>query len=228
MPLRILNYLLLFYEDLIKQKEIKPDGLLPPVFPVVLYSGAREYDVSTRLEDLIALPYKRLQKYVPHFEHYLMTLESKPRGELKRMTAVDNKLAGFFYMLTARTVEELREAERLLSALIETDTEFGRFYEIWLRTYLKHKGIMIKTHVREGGKIVLETLITTLKAESRAEGKAEGRQDDILKLLGKKFGVLPGALEQKIRSIQSPGKLEEILLAILDMTSLEDVEKMTG
>lgn len=59
-------------------------------------------------------------------------------------------------------------------------------------------------------------------------GRAEGKQEAILKQLGKKFGKLPAPLENTIRSIQSPGKLEEILLAILDMTSLEEVEKMTG
>jgi len=87
MPLRILNYMLLLYEDLIKQNEISPDELLPPVFPVVLYTGTAPYNVSTRLDDLIAMPYRRLRKYVPDFEHYLVTLQSKPREELKRLSS---------------------------------------------------------------------------------------------------------------------------------------------
>jgi len=46
MPLRILNYMLLLYEDLIKQKEVSADELLPPVFPVVVYTGAAPAGLS--------------------------------------------------------------------------------------------------------------------------------------------------------------------------------------
>jgi hypothetical protein len=152
MPLRILNYMLLLYEDLIKQKEISIDEPLPPVFPVVLYTGTKTYNASTRIEDLIALPYRRLQRYVPKFEHYLVTLHSKPREELKKMTALDNMIAGLFYLLTAGTQEEMKEAEQFVSDKIDYASEFGRFYVIWLRRYLKHRGIKIKTHVKEGGK----------------------------------------------------------------------------
>ena len=70
--------------------------------------------------------------------------------------------------------------------------------------------------------------VTSAERIGRKMGKLEGRQDDILKLLSKKFGEVPGELEQRIRSIQNLEKLEEILLAILDMTSLEEVEKMTA
>ena len=230
MPLRILSYMLSMYDDLIKQKEISIDDPLPPVFPVVLYTGTQTYNAHTRLEDLIAKPYKRLQRYVPNFEHYLVTLQSKPREELKRMTALDNLIAGLFYFLTARTKEELKEAEQVVSDRIDYASEFGRFYVIWLRKYLEHKGIKIKTHVKEGGKVMLETLVANIrdegKAEGKTEGKFEGKQEDILKLLRKKFKELPQAVEDKIKDVHSVEKLEEILLATLDVTSIEEVEKI--
>ena len=43
MPLRILSYMLSMYDDLIKQKEISIDDLLPPVFPVVLYTARNRH-----------------------------------------------------------------------------------------------------------------------------------------------------------------------------------------
>ncbi len=167
MPLRILSYMLSMYNDLIKQKEISIDNPLPPVFPVVLYTGTQTYNAHTKLEDLIAKPYKRLQRYVPDFEHYLVTLQSKPGEELKRMTALDNIIAGLFYFLTARTEEELKEAEQAVSDRIDYASEFGRFYVIWLRKYLEHKGIKIKTHVKEVGKVMLETLVANIRADRR-------------------------------------------------------------
>ncbi len=191
MPLRILNYMLLLYEDLIKQKEILPDEILPPVFPVVLYTGIAPYNASTKIEDLIAMPYKRLQRYVPNFEHYLVTLHSKPREELKRMTALDNLIAGLFYLLTARTEDELKEAENVVSKQINYASEFGRFYALWIRKYLKHKGIEMETHVNEGGKVMLETLVTNIRAEGKAEGIVEGKAKGIAE--GKAEGELEKA-----------------------------------
>lgn len=218
MPLRILNYMLLLYEDLIKQKEISIDEPLPPVFPVVLYTGTTTYNASTKIEDLIALPYKRLQRYVPTFEHYLVTLRSKPREELKRMTALDNMIAGLFYLLTAGTEKEMKEAEQFVSDRIDYASEFGRFYVIWLRKYLKHRGIKIKTHVKEGGKVMLETVVANIRNERQ--------QEDILKILRKRLGSLPQSIEDKIKAIYSVEKLEEILLDILDVTSIGEVEKI--
>jgi len=235
MPLRILNYMLLLYEDLIKQKEISEDEPLPPVFPIVLYTGTKNYDVSTKIEDLIATPYKRLERYVPTFEHYLVTVHSKPRKELKRMTRLDNLIAGLFYFLTARTEDEIKEAEKVVSSTIDYASELGRFYVIWLRKYLKHKGVKIKVHVKEGGKVMLETVVENIRkeklnkartegrAEGKVEGKAEGKQEDVLKLLRKKFKEYPQYIEDEIKNTYSVEKLEEILLAILDINDPEEI-----
>jgi hypothetical protein len=233
MPLRILNYMLLLYEDLIKQKEISIDDYLPPVFPVVLYTGTTTYNASTKIEDLIALPYKRLQRYVPTFEHYLVTLRSKPREELKRMTALDNMIAGLFYLLTAGTEKEMKEAEKFVSDRIDYASEFGRFYVIWIRKYLKHRGIKIKVHTKEGGKIMLETVVAKIREEkikkaideSISKGIAIGKQESILNILRKKFTEIPNSIETKIKGIRSVEKLENILLSILDISSIEELKK---
>ena len=219
MPLRILDYMLLLYEDLVKQGEILSEELLPPVFPIVVYTGTQEYNVPTKLEDLIALPYKRLKRYVPAFEHYLVTTRSKPREELKRMTGLDNLIAGLFYFLTARTEDEIKEAEKIISSRIDYASEIGRFYVIWLRKYLKHKGIKMKVNIKEGGKVMLETVVENIKAE----GKIEGKQESVLKLLKKKFNKYPQYIEDEIKNIHSLEKLEEILLAILDINSSEEI-----
>lgn len=39
MAVRIAAYVALLYQDLIEQKCLTPNGLLPPVLPVVLYNG---------------------------------------------------------------------------------------------------------------------------------------------------------------------------------------------
>jgi hypothetical protein len=65
---------------------------------------------------------------------------------------------------------------------------------------------------------MLDTLIAKIKAEVQ--------QEDILKILKKRLGALPQSLEDKIKNIHSVEKLEEILLAILDVTSIREVDNI--
>jgi hypothetical protein len=81
------------------------------------------------------------------------------------------------YLLTARTEDELKEAENVVSKQINYASEFGRFYAIWIRKYLKHKGIEMETHVKEGGKVMLETLVTNIRDEGIAQGMAKGKAE---------------------------------------------------
>jgi len=67
---------------------------------------------------------------------------------------------------------------------------------------------------------MLETLISSIKAE----GEAEGKQEAVLKVLSKKFTDVPRAVEEKILAIRSAERLDEILLAVMDMASIGEVE----
>jgi len=74
---------------------------------------------------------------------------------------------------------------------------------------------------------MLETVVENIRKEklnkARTEGKAEGKQEDVLKLLRKKFKEYPQYIEDEIKNTYSVEKLEEILLAILDINSPEDI-----
>ena len=77
---------------------------------------------------------------------------------------------------------------------------------------------------------MLETVVANIREESINKGielgKFEGEQNAILKILKKKFGKIPQSVEDKIMNIYSVEKLEEVLLAILDVTSISEVEKI--
>ena len=60
------------------------------------------------------------------------------------------------------------------------------------------------------------------KAEGRAEGKAEGKAELLIRLLSKKFGVLPTSLEEKIRNIALP-VLDLLAENIFELNSIEEV-----
>jgi len=53
MPVRILTYLGLLYQDLINQGSIAAGEKLPPVLPIVLYNGKPRWHVATDINELI-------------------------------------------------------------------------------------------------------------------------------------------------------------------------------
>lgn len=54
MAVRLLTYIGLLYQDLIRAETIKVGDQLPPVLPLVLYNGATPWNAETTLEPLIA------------------------------------------------------------------------------------------------------------------------------------------------------------------------------
>ena len=202
--LRILEYLILFYQELIKTKQIKGQELLPPVFPVLLYTGEQEYASPVCVEDLIAKPYSRLIKYLPRFEHYKVTFPdlSKNKDKLYKMSRLDNNIvAALFAFLTSSDNEETKETGQLLGDKIDYRTELGRFLAIWLRKYLKEKNIDVEITIKEG-RVMLETVIE----RNREEGKLEGKSEVAKKALAKGYSI------------------EEV--ADLTGLSLEEIEKL--
>ena len=55
MALRVLVYVGLLYQHLIRENRIA-NGKLPPVFPLVLYNGDARWNAAQELKELIALP----------------------------------------------------------------------------------------------------------------------------------------------------------------------------
>ena len=63
-PVRILAYTALLWLDLLQYKKVKKQGL-PPVFPIVIHSGATKWNNILTVQDLIASCPKSLLKYQP-------------------------------------------------------------------------------------------------------------------------------------------------------------------
>lgn len=53
MALRMMVYIGLLYQDLVKSGQGLPKGRLPPVLPIVLYNGHRRWTARTNIADLI-------------------------------------------------------------------------------------------------------------------------------------------------------------------------------
>lgn len=53
MALRLLTYVGMLYQDLVRTKQLTGSGRLPPVLPIVLYNGVRAWTASQEIAELI-------------------------------------------------------------------------------------------------------------------------------------------------------------------------------
>ncbi|MBL1353751.1 MAG: Rpn family recombination-promoting nuclease/putative transposase [Zetaproteobacteria bacterium] len=52
MAVRLMTYIGLLYQNLIRTKQLPKSGKLPPVFPLLLYNGKQPWNSATALQDL--------------------------------------------------------------------------------------------------------------------------------------------------------------------------------
>ena len=72
MAVRVLAYLGLLYQDIIRTGGLTADRLLPPVLPIVLYNGKPRWTAATEVADLIAAVPAGLDRYRPHLRYLLL------------------------------------------------------------------------------------------------------------------------------------------------------------
>jgi predicted transposase/invertase (TIGR01784 family) len=171
--LRVLEYLVGFYQDLLKQKDKLPDKL-PPVFPIVLYTGKEPFNCAVSVEELIDKPYKRLMKYIPRFEYYKIDINEVNEGKYGELIELENIVAACFNVVRAKTKKEMKEA---LYKLLEIVRKYGdylqRALDIWLKKFFEKKGVDIEKITLIGGKEMIDEVIDQIYEEGIEKGKLE-------------------------------------------------------
>jgi predicted transposase/invertase (TIGR01784 family) len=136
MAVRIMTYVGLLYQDLIKQKQVLPERRLPPVLPIVLYNGERRWTAATDVADLIPKPPGLLAKYLPQLE-YLLIDES--RYTVAELAAMKNLVAAAIRFERPDRAAALVELIDVLNEWLEGQPELKRIFALWIRTMvLRH------------------------------------------------------------------------------------------
>jgi predicted transposase/invertase (TIGR01784 family) len=135
MAVRLMSYMGLLYQDLIKTKQLTAKKLLPPIFPVVLYNGEKRWDAATELKDLIVKVPGGLEKYLPSLNYLLL---DEGAFELKELTPLKNLVAAIFRLENSTSREDIIE---VISNLIEwlstpEQTRLRRSFTIWIKRVL--------------------------------------------------------------------------------------------
>ncbi|WP_170265821.1 Rpn family recombination-promoting nuclease/putative transposase, partial [Thiohalocapsa marina] len=178
MAVRIMTYVGLLYEDLIRRGELLADGRLPPVLPIVLYNGRPRWSAPTEVGELIP-PVPGL---VAHFKpSYRYLLIDEGRYSETELAALNNLVAAVFRLEQAPTPEGMQQLIARLKDWLGEREDLRRSFAVWIRAALMR---------REDYHIVLpeiddlETLTMGLSdrleewaTEYKAEGRQEGRQE---------------------------------------------------
>ncbi len=107
MAVRMLVYVGLLYQELIKNKEFDDNNKLPFVLPIVLYNGLPRWGASLSTQDLISNAPLGMAQYIPHL-HYHLIDEGSYDADL--LSDLENLAAAVFLIETQTSLAGLQKA----------------------------------------------------------------------------------------------------------------------
>jgi len=202
--LHLANYVTNFYMDYVEStSNVK---LLPPVFPILVYSGDKEWLAPTKITDVIE-DSQLLGKYALNFEYFAIPINAYDKEYLLKIKNVVSLL----FLAEAHYDAEL--LERLFLEIFERETNKRPISLLlnWLIQLSKHGRIPEEDvgkleRIYKNKEEVQQMLITALKKE---------RQDSFDK------GKLEGKLEGQIMAARN------MLLKGLDITLIAELTGLT-
>ena len=134
MAVRMLTYTGLLYERLIADGALRGHGALPPVLPVVMYSGRRPWTAPTDAAALIAPGGPALGRYQPSQRYFLLDERRAGAGDLPRENLVSALVA-------LRAAPDRARVQAVLDGLIELlprqdDEELEAAFREWAERVL--------------------------------------------------------------------------------------------
>ncbi len=227
MAVRMLVYVGLLYQDLIRTGQLTADGLLPPVFPVVLYNGNKAWDAAQEIGELIVEPPPGMERYRPQLYYFLL---DEGRFSDTELAPLKNLAAALFRLEGSRTPQDV---EQVLAALVEwlkspEQASLRRAFTVWLkRVFLPGRvpGVEFSNlnDLQEVQSMLAERVIEWTE-EWKRQGMEEGLQKGLqkgeasllLRMLELRFGTLGESDRARVLSADSDTLLrwgERILTA---------------
>lgn len=217
MALRMQVYTGLLYQDLIRQRRLARGRKLPPVIPVVLYSGSKPWRAATDIADLMLAPPQGLEDFQPHQKYFLIE-QRNPADELR-----SNVLALVFQVLCSKNDHEMRSRLAMFFERIkEPDMSSARAsLTQWMRSTLQNEFSEMDWDIEEVPVMLFDQKFKRyedlLEFEAIERGRVKGRVE------GLEEGLLEGRAKGKQEGRQE-GRQEGGHDAL--RTTLQDVLKI--
>lgn len=226
MALRILVYVGLLYQHLIKEKSLDPQKQLPPIFPLVLYNGDRAWTHDTDLQSLIGLPINSpLLKWQPQIHYSLLDENKYPEGKVGSLTGA------LFRIENSRNISELK---RNIGKLWQDHPEILQHIRKTMVTWIvdvifPKKGLKLNRKLIEEATEDPQMLCTRvsewereIEENGRKEGLKLGSEKTFRKVLSVRFGPLPDWAEEKIQHADE-AQIDQWIENLMQADKLEEV-----
>ena len=232
MAVRVLAYVALLYQDLLRTRQIDLKHGLPPVLPVVLHNGSTRWSAAEDVDALIAPMPRGFEQYCPSLRYLLIDEGRYDDGSLANH---DSLIAALFRLEQCRDYERIEPLVRhLIWKLNQTGQEsLRRAFALWLSKVILARlpGEQRPTINPLWGK---QTMLSERFDEWEAQFLSRGRQEGIreghqageatllTRQLQKLFGDLPESVRARIRAAPSE-ELERWGERLLDVSSLDEL-----
>jgi hypothetical protein len=196
MALRMQVYIGLLYQDLIKRGELPQQGCLPPVLPVILYSGKRRWHARMNLSELI-VPIPDGLGPLQASQRYLLIDIHRLKSSLRK------SLVGLaFDMERARSEGDLELAVQHLRSAAQRKQRFdlSQSVGIWsaLRLQQLSKRLNISSIAQSREAAMPRPELKTFEDGFQYGMMLGSQRNRLYFLLRKKFGKVPKRYENQI------------------------------
>jgi len=235
MAVRILNYITLLWQDLIKTGKLKGSDLLPPVFPIVLYNGSEKWTAAVELTDLILPITGPLAAYQPRQKYFLLEENNIPDEELNKSKGV----ASLLIRLERADPHELVSVVDDILARLRTPeyTHLREAFKAWILLMLgsnlgmnevnpdsldlQEVRAMLAEKMTQWENNYIQKGVVIGEARGISIGESQGVRLALCDLLESRFGMLPEAVSSSVEAISDTQKLRSLARSALQTTSLE-------
>ncbi len=237
MALRMMVYVGLLYQDLIKRGDVLADGRLPPILPIVLYNGSQRWTAATDVADLIPLVPGLVEQYKPRLSYLLIDESNYNDAEL---ASLNNLAAAVFRFEHADNPAAMQDLISLLIDWLDDRPDLRRMFSLWIRATLMRKKnyaillpqvddlqeikVMLSDRLEQWALAYIAEGELKGKLEGRQEGRQEGEMLALQKLLSKRFGAIPADITRLIANAPVES-IERWLDRIIDAQQLADIFK---
>jgi predicted transposase/invertase (TIGR01784 family) len=223
MAVRMLVYVGLLYQDLIRRQEVKPGHKLPPVLPIVLYNGGKTWTAPTTLTALLPQVPGLVADYLPQLDYLL--IDENRYGE-EELAAMRNLVAAIIRFEHPANDQALLGLIDLLNDWLDGRPELKRTFALWIRALLlrrsKHTLVIPKVSDLTELKMTLAEKFDQWAEQYKKEGRQEGETLLLQRQLTRRFGPLPSSVVARIGAASVP-EIETWGDRVLDATSLDEV-----
>ncbi len=224
MAVRVLTYVGLLYQDLIKAQKIPREGLLPSVLPVVLYNGAARWRAAENVSSLLYESRDGLEQYGPELRYLVI---DEGAYDEQWLTLSDNLVAMLFRLENCFQRDRVKGlVNTLVELLREVDLQsLRRAFAIWfdkvIFTRFAGEPIDVTNELWETEAMLAER-VPIWEEELREEGRQQGESKLLQRLLSKRFGELPDSVRARLKGATAE-QLEHWGEELLDAASLNEM-----